>query len=163
MGNEYEALEKMGKKIKQPEKKGILASALARAKENRQRAQKEKERLREIYRKDYDIARAEAIRGRARQEAREKYRPTRKQKIDNLLSGISSLGTDAVGVSQPRKTSKKGSGKKQYVIRGEQAYPIAGSGGSSTKKKKSKKKQGAFDLDFLEGMEDIGDIGDFNF
>ena len=158
MENEYDHLEKMGKKIKQPEKKGILTSALARAKENRQRMQKEKERLKQIYRAEYDVARIEAIKGRAKQEAREKYRPTRKQKIDTLLSGISSLGTDAVGASKPRRKSKKGSGKKQYVIKGGQAYPVAGSSRSSTKKRKSKKKQDAFDFDCLE---DIGDIGDF--
>lgn len=160
MKEEYENLERMGKRLKQPEKKGILAGALAKAKENRQRMREEKERLRRIYRVEYDVARVEAIKGRAKQEAREKYRPTRKQKVNNLLAGFSSLGTDAVGTSQPRKTSKKGRGKKQYIIRGGQAYPIAGKGGSSTKKRKPKKKQGGFDLDFLEGM---GDIGDFDF
>jgi len=159
MEKEYEDLEKMGKKLKQPEKKGILASALARAKENRQKMREEKKRLRRIYMKEYNVAREKAIKGRAKQEAREKYRPTRKQKIDEFLSGFSNLGTDAIGVSEPRRTSKKGSGKKQYIIRGGKAYPIAGSGGSSTKKRKSKKKQGGFDLD----LDYLEDIEDFNF
>ena len=155
--SEYEDLKQMDKHI---QKAPIKKTVLQRLKDNRDEARREKEHYRHIYREEYGKAKAKAIKKRARQEAFEKHRPTRKQKIDKALAGFESLGFGAVGVSQPnRKASSKKKGKTKYTIVGGKAYPMAGGGTGKSQSQRTKKKRSGFDLDF----DWADDIGEFNF
>lgn len=98
--------------------------------DNRKAAAEEKAKFAAIYREEFNKQRAVSLKARAKQEAREKYRPTRRQKIDNLVDSIGSLG--GAPTQQRRKTPKK-----------------------HKKKKKRKTSNDPFNLD---GFGDIGDF-----
>lgn len=156
--NEYDELKKMDKQIKNKAGKKTL---LQRLKENRESMRANKEHYRQVYKEEFEKHKTTAIQQRAKQEAYEKYRPNRKQRIDSALAGFADLGFAAAGTSkaQPRKTAKKGKqSKTKYANIGGKAYPIAGSGKTKSSSRKPKKKRSTeFDLDFAD------DFGDFDF
>lgn len=150
-------LKEMDEHIKKAPVKKTLLQKLA---DNRAKQKATKEHYKKIYMEEYNKGRAKAIKKRARQEAFEKHRPTRKQKIDSMLKGFENLGLGAAGVSQPRrKTGGKKKRKQKYVIVGGKAYPKAGSGQSKSQPRRTKKKRSGFDLD----LDFVDDIGDFDF
>ena len=151
-------LKQMDKHIQKAPVKKTLLQKLA---DNRAKQRATKEHYKEIYRKEYGITKAKAIKKRARQEAYEKHRPTRKQKIYSVLKCFENLGLCAAGASQTRsrKTGGKKKGKQKYTIVGGKAYPVAGSGKGGSQPRKSKKKRSGFDLD----LGFVDDIGDFDF
>jgi len=146
-----------------PERKTLMQ----RLADNRKAAAKEKTKYQAAYREEFNKQRMVSLKARAKQEAREKYRPTRKQKMDNLANAIGNLGDfGGVGTStqQRRKTSsskkKHKKSKQKFTVIGGRAYPIAKQHQQSQvhhKKKKKKTSSGAFDLGGLDN------IGDFNF
>lgn len=159
--SEFEDLKQMDKSIQKAPVKKTLLQKMA---DNRAKQKATKEYWKAIYMEEYNKKRAEAIKARAKQEAWEKHRPTRKQKIDSALKGFENLGLAGLGqpsTSKPEKTGKdkKGKGKKpKFAVVGGKAYPIAGTSGKK-KTSKTKKKQSEFDIDF----NIIDDIGDFDF
>ena len=155
---EYRDLKQMDEHMRK-EKTPVKKTLLQKLKDNRDEARKEKEHYRHIYRDEYGLAKAKAIKKRARQEAFEKHRPTRKQKIDNALAGFADLGFGAAGVKPPKhgKSSSKKKGKPNYAIIGGKAYPIAGSEHNKSQHQKTKKKRNDFDFDWAD------DIGNFDF
>jgi len=146
----YEDLKEMDSSIKNKAGKKPL---LQRLKENRERMNVKKQEARRVYAEEYEKSKIQAIKKKARQEAFEKHRPTRKQKVDKILSGFENLGSFGAGLkpstSRPKKTKHKQS-KTKYVNIGGKAYPVAGSGKtkSSSPKSKNKSKKDPFDMDF---------------
>lgn len=152
--SEYEELKKMDEQIKNKAGKKPL---LQRLKENRDSTRANKEHYKKLYREEFEKSKEKAIIKRAKQEAYEKYRPTRKQRIDSALSGFANLGIEAAGIGRPRPKKTKQS-KTKYTNIGGKAYPIAGSGKTKSNSHKPKKKsKNPFDFDFVD------DFGDFDF
>lgn len=141
-----------------------MGKFLEKLKKNREAMAKQREADRKIYREAYTKQKHISLAERAKQEAKEKHRPTRKQKIDNILKGIENIGNIGMGTGttqrrrSPQKSKRGKQKKKKYAVVGGKAYEI---GGQPTRSgtRKTKKKQGSSDPFDLGGIDDI----DFDF
>ena len=122
----------------------------------------EKAKYNAIYREEFNKQRAKSLKAKAKQEAIDKYRPTRKQKMDRFANSIGSLGgVGGFGATTPQKQKQSSSKNKQkFTIVGGKAYPIAKQHQQSRTHQKKKKKKTSSDPFDLGGLDNIGD---FNF
>lgn len=132
---------------------------LQKLKENREQRRKTAQTYKDAYNEAYGKEKMASLKERAKEEARAKHRPTRGQKVDNILKGIENLGGGLGGTVSPRAKStrkqKTGGKKKKYAVIDGKAYEIGGTTGSRiTKPRKKKKSSDPFDLGSLD---DIGD------
>lgn len=126
--------------------------------DNRKAAAKEKAKYNEIYREEFNKQRAKSLKIRAKAEARAKYQPTKKQKMDDFVNAIGSLGGAPQIKRKTTPSKKKRSGKTQYKIIGGKAYPIAKTSRSTTTSRKKKKTRKSNDPWDLGGLDNIGDF-----
>jgi len=137
---------------KYPEKKSLME----RLADQRAANARDKADINAIYRAEFNKQRAISVKARARDEARDRYRPTRKQKMDSFANAIGNLGGMSTTKQHKHKTSsKKKHNKPKYTIIHGKAYPVAGSSHNKKhQKKKTKRKTndafdfGNFDFDF---------------
>lgn len=146
-------------KKEHPEKRSFLEKLA----DNRKQAAKQKAILRDVYIDEYRKQSIKSIKARAKQEAREKFRPTRKNRMDDMINTIGNLG--GAPNFNPQKTShksKKKSGKKQYVIVGGKAYPKAQQGNRRSNRRQTprtkKRTKDPFDLSELNDAIDLGNL-----
>ena len=146
---------------KHPEKRPLMR----RLSDQRKTNAAEKAKFQAAYRKEFDKQRMVSLKERAKQEARDKYRPTRKQKMDSLAGAIGNLGNFggmSMSTQQKRKPSsskKKPKSKQKFTVIGGKAYPIAKQHQQKqTHHKKKKKKRTSSDSFDLGGLDNIGDF-----
>ena len=83
---------------------------MRRLADNRKAQAKEKAKYNEIYREEFNKQRAASLKIRAKAEARAKYQPTRKQKMDGFVNALGNLG--GAPITNKRKTQSKSKKKK---------------------------------------------------
>lgn len=126
---------------------------MRRLADNRKAAAKEKAKYASIYREEFNKQRAVSLKARAKQEAIDKFRPTRKQKMDSFANAIGNLG-GAPATKKKTTTPAKKRKQPKYTIIGGKAYLVGGqTQPQKTKKKKtSKKSKDTWDLSGLDNF-----------
>lgn len=143
---------------KHPEKRPLMRRLADQRKANT----REKANFNAIYKEEFDKQRGKSLKARARQEAIDKYRPTRKQKMSSFADAIGNLGGIGTTTQQQRRKSsskKKQKGKQKFTVIGGKAYPIAKQPHQQSKTHHKKKKRRTSNDPFdLGGLDNIGDF-----